>query len=245
VETNSLEEGNINDALIDVYKNDTFFETLSATESGWYHSLNTMVLSGNKYKAVSHTYLGEMMAETFVPTKSEFQINYRIDSAGLDTDGDQFDEISLSIYDDLDNVNFYEIILKVYNIQAAQYNFPFYAALSSNDEAIMREGIQNWGNSLLFSDKGFNGLEKQILIQYALNGALDNSGNLIGYDYDSEVIVNSITEDYYLYKKSLKLHLENQQGEVFGGDPVSVYSNVQGGLGIFAGYASEVDTIKD
>ncbi|MBA2422024.1 MAG: DUF4249 family protein, partial [Chitinophagales bacterium] len=182
VETNSLEEGNINDALIDVYKNATFFETLSATESGWYLSLNTMVLSGNKYKAVSHTYLGEMMAETFVPTKSEFQINYRIDSAGLDTDGDQFDEISLSIYDDPDNVNFYEIILKVYNIQAAQYNFPFLAALSSDDEVIMREGIQNWGNSLLFSDKGFNGLEKQVLIKYRLNGALDNSGNLIGYD---------------------------------------------------------------
>ncbi len=245
VKTNSADIPNIDDAIIDLYRNDSLIETLTQSLNGVYPSTTVIIHENEKYKVDIKTTSGNLSTETFIPAKPVFHSDFRIDSAGFDSNGNQFDEMELTVNDDVTVVNYYEVAIKVYNIQTTQFNNSFFAGLTSDDEIFKREGINYWGTTILFSDDGFNGLQKKLLIKYFLNGSLDNNGNLVGYNYDSEIILNNVTKDYYEYKKSLKVHLENQGGDIFGGDPVTVYSNITGGLGIFAGYSTATDTLKD
>ena len=95
------------------------------------------------------------------------------------------------------------------------------------------ENDPNPPNTILFSDAHINGSAAHL--EVFLNTA--NS---------PKVILRSCSRAYYQYKKSLHLHLSTQNNsrddiyDMFSGDPVELYTNVEGGLGIVASYAEYV-----
>lgn len=65
------------------------------------------------------------------------------------------------------------------------------------------------------------------------------------YNYDSiEVRINTISRDYYLFRKSFDAYREGDFfGEIFG-EPVQVYTNVEGGIGLVAGITENSFRLK-
>lgn len=89
----------------------------------------------------------------------------------------------------------------------------------------------------MFTDASFNGQEKEIVINTTrrLNSKLNDSVQFL-------VELRNGSPDYYAYNKSLTL-FKNGQGDIFV-QPSPIIGNVKNGYGIFAGYASDLDTVK-
>jgi hypothetical protein len=112
----------------------------------------------------------------------------------------------------------------------------FSSYISSNDLSISGESSSE---RLIFSDELFDGQRKTFVFQTT------------GYFYDEEeeeepeieiermqkIIFSKINRDYYLYEFSFR-NYQNTVGNPFA-EPVMVYSNIEGGFGIFAGKNSD------
>lgn len=92
-------------------------------------------------------------------------------------------------------------------------------------------------NQLVFSDKTFNG-ESDVALSAILEASFQ--GN-----YDSTVFsiqLHSVSKAYYNY--AITYYKQNQAEKDFYAEPVSVYSNIEDGYGIFAGYNTSEAKIK-
>ncbi|MFW5886608.1 MAG: DUF4249 domain-containing protein [bacterium] len=144
----------------------------------------------------------------------------------------QFGKLSVSFNDDPNRVNYYEIVLL--NARDSTINLTF----NVNHPVITldNENDPNPPGSLLFTDELFEGQ------QVTLDIFTDSEKPL--------VVLKNISRNYYEYKKSLNAHLYSQNTkretvyELFKADPVELYSNVNNGLGIFAGYTQDISECK-
>ena len=73
-----------------------------------------------------------------------------------------------------------------------------------------------------------------------------NTGELVDPDYKLIVVLRSVSESYYRYKKMLPEHLNAQQYDFWQGqgDPVEMFTNIEGGYGIFGAYSTVRDTLS-
>ncbi len=104
--------------------------------------------------------------------------------------------------------------------------------LNSND--IILEAISsNYGGGLVFTDELINGKPYKIRATTYI------------WAYGEEMTLNvhlkSITRAYYMYMRTLSAHY-SAQGDPFA-EPVFVFSNVEGGMGIVGGYTISIDSI--
>ena len=89
---------------------------------------------------------------------------------------------------------------------------------------------------VLFTDEDFDG-QKATLTFYSLL-SFDNEahqGKVVGE-------LRTVSKDYYLYHTSLSRQIANKDRPFV--EPISVYSNVENGLGIFSGYALYRDSVS-
>ena len=99
-------------------------------------------------------------------------------------------------------------------------------------DSVIKKSIQNLSiDTSLLDDKKLDG--KEIKRRFRMDGYFTKS-------YQVEVYILNTDRDYYLYHKSLKSYT---QGDVFT-EPTLVYSNVNGGIGIFASYTKTSLVIK-
>ena len=89
-----------------------------------------------------------------------------------------------------------------------------------------------WEEGLLFNDNLFNGN----IYEFVLSGEDFYSGT-------TSICVNlkSISEDYFKYLTTCKKHMDANWDPFM--EKISVYSNVEGGVGIFGGFSLTTDTI--
>ncbi len=154
-----------------------------------------------------------------------------------------YSRISFTFRDKEGEKNYYEIqvFLNYYEdtyIQTTLYSF---------DSTIQREDILDYEpKTLVFSDSLLDGDTITVNVLYRPNWVMYDGYSFTYGSYKIKYRFRSISQQMYLFKKSLIKHLYNQQTdyiEAFG-DPVQVYSNVKNGLGIFAGYTQIEDTIR-
>lgn len=89
---------------------------------------------------------------------------------------------------------------------------------------------------VLFTDEDFDG-QKTTLTFYSLL-SFDNEdhlGKVVGE-------LRTVSKDYYLYHTSLSRQIANKDRPFV--EPISVYSNIENGLGIFSGYALYRDSVS-
>ena len=120
------------------------------------------------------------------------------------------------------------------------------ALVNINEEEDQRRAAPNALNSpikpvidyynILLSDELFDGKNVRLKLYSEYS------------DYDTELYIyfRSVSRTYYQYKKKLLRHIENQYSNIWSGtgNPVTLFSNIENGYGIFAGYCEQVDTIK-
>ncbi len=95
--------------------------------------------------------------------------------------------------------------------------------------------VVSFDGGLLFNDEQFT--DEDINMSFNLSLSLDPTFEKLGITL---VELRAASEDYYLYYTSLSRQLVHQNEPLT--DPVILYNNIDNGLGIFAGYASQVDS---
>ena len=213
-------------------------DTLQSTGNGYYMLQDHVPQVQTRYTIeVFSTEYGKATTSDIIPAKVNFNIINYVHRAGIDPEGFKFSSITMRFSDPPDEKNYYEILLRYERKNSHCYGLK---NLWSEDIVIKNEGFVNelYGN-LIFSDELVNGETHTIIFNfYHGQDELNTALNLF-------VHFRSVSENYFLYKKKLLLHFENQFGDIWDGtgNPVNLYSNVENGYGIFAGYSEYMDTI--
>ena len=171
---------------------------------------------------------GTATAVQTMPGKPDISHPLYRKNAGIDFDGSPYDQVSFTIHDPDDEVNYYKI-----------------GVLVKEDEGDFAYGIEtqdpvfnnSFDGSLLLQDKTFNGEDFPAKIRLYL---YTNDKEFQGKIY---VVVNSITKDYYLYALSLAKAQDDQDIGFFV-EPVAVYNNINNGLGIFGLSATRIVQVE-
>ena len=173
-----------------------------------------------------------------IPAQVNFNIINYVHRAGIDPEGFKFSSITIRFNDSPIEKNYYEIMLmKEFAVSKKKSKK---LGLWSNDAVIKNEGYVNEVyDNLIFSDELING--KSHTLAFNFYHRLDES-NIASRFF---IHFRSVSENYFFYKKKLILHFENQFGDIWDGtgNPVNLYSNVENGYGIFAGYSENTDTV--
>lgn len=174
--------------------------------------------------------------------------NIRVtDSAGMQSWGGYYSEYAMLIEDNGNKQNYYETW--------PWYEYT-YTPLSSEEDSIsiiddiiweydvhdpvlLNENILEYNpKTFLFSDDLFNGQKYNIKIPFEKRSQI------------LYICLNSVSHNYYLYMTTLYKHLYNQTGRALdfmvidAGNPLTMYSNIENGTGIFAAYNSYITEIK-
>lgn len=132
--------------------------------------------------------------------------------------------------------------------QANYYEFGpntfLFETSQETDPSLLSDGDLSFNPSTYYcSDMLFNGNEKTLLLQKG--GSVFLNFGTIFFDANYKRCFKTCSAEYYQFRKSWTKHLFNQQNNdplddpiqlLFFGDPVVLYSNVDGGYGVFAGY---------
>ncbi|MCD6567074.1 MAG: DUF4249 domain-containing protein [Bacteroidales bacterium] len=229
----------IENATVEVYENGNIINTLPYLNNGWYKSTIQKPTSGDRYKIkVTVPGMGTAETESYIPAKTNI---ISIDTASViktDIDGykDEQLEFRVRFKDNPDEKNYYilmpeEIHIYTYNngdkmiTDTIQYTMNY----EPGDPSVIED---SWGMGMLFNDYLFNG------------NTYDFVFSVEKYFYDTTSIcisLKSISEDYFKYLATCYKQMEVNEDPFM--EKISVYTNVEGGVGIFGGYSSSTDTI--
>jgi len=232
----------VNDAIVLVFFNNFFSDTLQNVESGIYESeLKPAINDTIRIEVLANT---KMTGETIIPTPAfisnpEYKYPTFYDAMSQQNYG----TLTFSINDNPERENYYEIL--IYNSQFSDYTQEYWYTYESNYWTIYKPDIviQNEGDwdfiptTLFFSDELFNGkINIFSFITHASNS--------------SYILLRSISKEYYYYRKyytrhafNAQLHTDGIHNLLFAGEPLDMYTNIKGGLGVCAAFSSTTTKI--
>jgi len=234
----------IDNAIVLLYENDIFLDTLTLRTDGNYFS-------------------DKIIPETDVPYKLEVEV------PGIKTATTDFSQIPVAVKDfSLDTSTYIDILskteyrrvkLKFRDIEnVTNYYLLYMNCLVTRYEydtegnivdSIKTNVAYGWGreginiphtSQLLFTDELMEGdtIERNLYIRKDMYGSgLGKFDNIVGY-----FKLCTISKEYFLYAKSYTQQYESIDWSVFV-EPVTVFSNINNGEGIFAGYGQCIDSV--
>ncbi len=238
---NSNENKYVEDATCKLFCDDVFVENLVHHEQGIYKS-TIVPIKGKKYSIeVSASGFKTVMAESRIPvisTKISLDTIHTVIFDPNDGLGVYYTKGILKIIDDTVRQNFYLTKLKLVYPDGEIYN-PI-TKYRSDEPTLTDNGLLNYKPSLLlYNDIYFHKVDNFLVFEYDFPVWFEDTLLLI-------TTTKFITKDYYEYAKSTIIQMNNQgsSDNLFAiGEPITVYSNIKNGYGIFAGYSSYSDTL--
>ena len=240
----------INNANVLLYKNDQFIDYLlpdltNLIYVNYYDDYTADSLAMYYYKSdytpdnnstyrveVNHSDYNSISAETFIPDDITVY-NIDVDT----TSNEEKIGFTFSFDDNSSQQNYYR--LKLFSSckkewenedgDIEEWNFRGDTPFMSNDPSfpseIPFEGYTFEGDNVVFTDALFNGQQKTI--------TLDVISDLKYADCDTIIIqFSTFSDDTYSYYNSLGDHSEKGELNIFGGEVIPVYTNVENGLGV-------------
>tara|TARA_Y100001968_G_C19408612_1_gene745102 strand:- start:231 stop:1172 length:942 start_codon:yes stop_codon:yes gene_type:complete len=235
----------IPNANVILYKDNEYIDTLKAdlqnpVIADYYSEYNYQVVPIYYYKSdhqpdkdaqyritVSHPNYTSISASTYIPDDIVVY-NKEIDTiANTDKIG-----LSFSFDDNPNQKNYYR--LKVFT--ACNNNKKVRAYIQSNDPSFANQipidGYTFEGRVVVFSDALFNGQQKNISLDIDVD--YDDFGDKAeNIDCDTIMIqFSTFSEDTYDYFSSTDEQREKGFADIFGGENVPVFSNIENGIGV-------------
>jgi len=235
----------VNNANIELWDKDTLLEIMQNEDYGNYFSKTKAKVLKKYQLKINHPDFQLVTVEDVIPTKTKIIKTEQKDSVMFSQYNNAFSQVKITFQDNPNITNYYEVIL------AFKYNdsIPFLgefeglAGIYSDDPVIKSEmdiDINGFGEtSVVFSDNLFNGEKYTLTLLYSIS-----YGPCIYKNYTLYVYLNSVSKNYYNYMKKLHQYIQNSQSLWNNtGEVVRMYSNVNNGYGIFAGYNTDIDTL--
>ncbi len=232
IDTNLLEI--VENAEIKLFKNNDYVETLDYAGNGFYLSGTTAEPNNKYYCEVSiPQYQNVFCYDSLPEPKKMIQITH-INHAEKNEEGLIYPALKFSFSNNPDERRYYEVVIRFF-----EYETERIASLEEiTDPVILSEGLP----LALFSNEFIRDSIYEMTLNYTTNSSDQEGMNL----YPLILEFRSVSYNYYRYVKQLFLYEKGRYpGNITSSSTVfSLYSNIIGGYGIFAGYsASQSDTI--
>ena len=218
-------------AVIGLYVNGAFIENLTSEDS-FYIAKKYTPKTGDIINLDIVTDKGDKATtKTFIPDK--IKIDTLIYKPIGNSEG--YSEVILR-FKDAPFPDFYEI--KCEHVYTDSTKNIFLHDFKSTDPVLASEESIGEYTSNLFSDRMFD--NKEVNIHFSISNFNYNSSET------PRLVLHfkHITEDYYKFLKTF--YKQSSSGSLFDlkSEPVNVYTNMNGGYGIFTGVATSTDTLK-
>jgi hypothetical protein len=252
----------IQEATVKLFINGEYSETLIQISPGVFQTNQTAEI-GKEYMLRAEIPAFETLkAITQIPAPTEITDGtFENNAVYAQSLKDMADKAIISFYDHRETRNYYQVAFyrSTFALDSVTGNptdsivdIDLHYYLYSEDPVIQNEGDIEFYNfpdnikSLVFSDV--------LLSEHnTVTFITELAGDFINTEY--RVLLRAITEDYYLFEKSrirqranLEILNYNPANFFLVNNPVDLYSNVENGLGIFAGYSEthyELEDITD
>ena len=236
--TNSLGETETITSLVDhvfYYQSKRVYKSNMRARAGL--TYNISVSHPNHASASATASISNGVKITSLDTQSVLEFGYptlRVNMTFQDPPEANYYELKLFAYapEIIYDQNTWEISDTIMSYQEVYYSFP-------------SDGLIDNGNNSIFSDELFNGKQYTLSFntdKYYLDYLLEG----IEAFPDAEVFLltelRSISKEYYDYQTSLNEYW-NADGNPFA-QPVQVFTNIENGFGIFAGFGKSSDTLR-
>lgn len=239
-------------AGVDIYENGKFVSTLKHLHDGFY-SGDFKPVAGKEYEIKVETGEVNVSAKTTIPETVKIT-SLKLDSV-QDQDGMENTELTLRFNDPEEMKNYYKVSALVVNEYAAENNGEYavatdsyWAKLSSNDRVIVATFGQqdafddsSINSYSIFTDDLINGVSYDLKVLTNTSGYANNTENKVT-NIKYVVYLNSISEEYFYYLKSRSKN-SWYKDDPFS-EPMPIYSNIKGGVGILGAYSAFVDSIS-
>lgn len=244
----------IEDAEIELFMNGELVDHLTTPgDDGYYHSDTMLPKEGETYsvKVTAPGYEEEVFARDYLPAMVPLKsLSSTLIDSSFHTWNDYYTDlpvetghiegfIDLTIQDPPGVSNFYN--LQVYmverRLQDREDSTSWYFRRKPVNYSVTdaTTEVTSMRGGALLSDQFFDGMEHKLKIRYD--------------EWDDKPVIDtfyveliSLTEAGYLYRRSIEDYQE-AQGDPFS-EPVLVYSNIENGFGIFAGYSSYTGVVQ-
>jgi len=260
----------VNDANVILFENGVEIETLTLdtdntyemylNDGSWINDMNAIIdmnyyvsnyvpKKDKTYKIeVKHPNFNNIDASTYIPDDM-FIYNLVIDSIS------NSDKINFEFsFDDEANIeNYYSISLKVSCSKVFEdeygyfdeYNYGGRVEMNSNDPSFpsnsfdfLDGGYRFQGERAVFNDVLFNGQEKRISVDVLTEEFKYSQCDTIKF------IFSTFSNDSYRYYNSLSEQRVSGELDIFGGEVVPVFTNINNGLGILLSKNAQEFNIK-
>ena len=240
-------------AVVKLYVNNSFVEKLSYG-NGFFHSFNYLpkpddtlsvtVLPGGKDQT-------PLFAMTTIPRSVIIDTAWYQDSVFSDQDGTEYSRIYLHFRDIPDQKNYYEIYMRARCYADTSVVYEKVTGYASNSPIVVNEGMigslqQLWTDggyvyepsTVVFSDTLFQNTETELGISF-IRPCSYVYGQPSTCKFDVTVYLSSVSKEYYLYRKTMYQHMISKESNIWTGyvEPIQLYSNINGGYGVFAAYS--------
>ena len=228
----------INDADVSIFDgNGVQVTTLSSQGAGLYTSPTGAM------PVADELYTIEVSAPGYTPVSATNRIPAAVQINSIDTvsstnsDGQTILETTINFQDPPANANYYmvEVLVKgtwiSWEEDTVEFREPLEISCDDvNVETVNRFSFDGFDNTYLYlmlKDENFDGED------YALSFSVINYAELKDLQLFGEIRLVNTSEAYFNYLKSFNMY-QRASGNPFA-TPVQVYSNVENGMGIFAG----------
>jgi hypothetical protein len=219
----------VDNAIVSMYGDDVLLGTIPNQGNGVYLNETLIPTPGVKYRiVVSAPGYDEVWAEDTAPEPTAIDsINFDT-STYYDSEGIEYHRTGILFSDDPNSKNYYEIIFQCFN---TKYDYFFsYGPRNDNDRVITNEGDELFYSKIcVFSDELING-------QLYWLRTIDTRKI-----WEEKYKINLLTtsETMYRFRKSWIRHDYAKSPDILNPiEPVTLYSNINGGYGIFAGFSN-------
>jgi hypothetical protein len=238
----SLPLPNMNNADIEIWVDGIFSEKLKNTGEGAYTSSIVVEPSKTYTCKVIIPNMDTIVCSQTLPEASPILKIEHINIAGRDEEGTTYPAIKLTFPNKTGEQRYFEVFINYFVKYSAWQDEEEYVEqrsvniLTITDPVLLNEGLQ----IALFSNEIIQDSTYTMTLNYTTGGSGSfNGGPFRTTLFPFIVYLRSVSYDYYRYKKQYYLY---QKGKTADGllSPVTaspLYSNIENGNGIFAGYS--------
>jgi hypothetical protein len=238
---NNQKINTVNGATIQIFENGLIKEILVQTGDGIYKANNFKPQAGKSYQVkINVGNYDEVDATNTIPTAVPINNFSFKDSAFIESGGGggYVSQITLNISDPANEQNYYTI--NVFTYDTMFLNFP----PGPGDTLIIARKLYAYSEDpnttyssyaeVMLNDELINGQNYSFKINFSSYEIFPNS--------KITAVLQSVSKELFLYTTTLT-NQQNNQGNPFS-EPVRVYSNINKGLGIFAGFSSSTVIVR-
>jgi hypothetical protein len=255
----SSENSIVDNAEVILFKNRLAIDTLRYFDQGNYKSAKYHAYAGNTYSVtVKSPEYPDVYAIDTVPEATSIINGTRVSGDTFDEYGDPHIDYEIVINDSPEK-NYYELFFiqqQFPHESRSSYSITFQVEPVIADPVLRAESdLDYYPFTYLFSDKLFNG-QKYFMKNKFMSAA---TGGYFTASFAPEpevhyVILRTVSRNYFNYRKLWLRHYRNQQignkveepiSTTLLGSPIPMYSNVEGGYGIFAAYNQTYYKLKE